>query len=105
MTALRTAALPPDPGLATVPASERHFYARTNAFGRFGMRLFEPQVMPNPHWHGHIEANFLHAATMIYDMNGDMIQVPEGRLCLFWAALPHRLVSVQPTGSAPPSTA
>ena len=66
------------------------------------MRLFEPQVMPNPHWHGHIEANSLHAATMIYDMNGDMIQVPEGRLCLFWAALPHRLVSVQPTGSAPP---
>ncbi len=25
---------------------------------RFGIRIFEPVVMPQPHWHGHIELNF-----------------------------------------------
>lgn len=85
-----------------VPATERRFYSRTAAFGRFGMRLFEPQVMAQPHWHGHIEANFLAGATMIYDVNGMELEVPEGRLAVFWATVPHQLTRITPTGTARP---
>lgn len=88
--------------LTTVPATDRHFYSRSNAFGRFGMRLFVPQIMPQPHWHGHIEANFLTGARMTYDMNGNVLEIPEGRLAIFWATVPHQLTTIQPTSDARP---
>lgn len=74
-----------------VPSTERHFYSKTQAFGRFGMRLFAPQVMPAPHWHGHIEANFLTDGAMIYDIDGEEVVIPARHLVLFWASVPHRL--------------
>jgi AraC family transcriptional regulator, melibiose operon regulatory protein len=89
----------PDTGAA--PSTERRFYANTRAFGRFGMRLFEPKIMEAPHWHGHIEANFLIHARMSYDVDGDPIEVPEGRLVLFWAGTPHRLTSIARTDPEP----
>lgn len=89
-------------GQDTVPATDRHFYSRTNAFGRFGMRLFEPQIMPQPHWHGHIEANFLVHAAMTYDVNGQQLEIPEGRLAVFWATVPHQLVRITPISSDKP---
>ncbi len=82
--------------LGSAPSHERRFYASNRAFGRFGMRIFEPQVMPQPHWHGHIEANFAIDMTMIYDMDGQIVDVPPNRLVLFWAGIPHCLTSVQP---------
>jgi AraC family transcriptional regulator, melibiose operon regulatory protein len=85
-----------EPRLGSVANHERHFYASNRAFGRFGMRIFEPQVMPQPHWHGHIEANFATEMTMIYDVDGQMVNVPANRLVLFWAGIPHCLTSVQP---------
>lgn len=84
------------------PAHERHFYAANRAFGRFGMRIFEPQVMAKPHWHGHIEANYSLHHTMDYDVDNEAIHVPEGRLTIFWAGIPHRLNAVTPTDSQPP---
>ncbi|QQA42792.1 helix-turn-helix domain-containing protein [Pelagovum pacificum] len=91
--------------LKGVPSHERHFYALTRAIGRFGMRLFEPSVMDAPHWHGHVEGNFITGATMIYDVDGVRVHVPEGRLILFWAGLPHQLVEVTPTGTGTPRLA
>lgn len=86
-----------------VPAShERHFYATTQAFGRFGMRIFSPQEMPSAHWHGHVEANFLTGAEMTYLFDGEELRVPERTLALFWAGMPHQLTQVVPTGAAEP---
>lgn len=31
---------------APVPRPDRRFYAQTQAFGRFGIRWFDPQIMP-----------------------------------------------------------
>jgi len=83
------------------PSHERHFYALTRAVGRLGMRIFTPYVMDAPHWHGHVEANFLTGASMTYVIDGEVIVVPPGQLVLFWAGIPHQLTHVTPTGNGP----
>ena len=35
-----------------MPRPDRSFYAQTKAFGRFGIRWFDPQVMVAEHYHG-----------------------------------------------------
>jgi AraC family transcriptional regulator, melibiose operon regulatory protein len=82
----------------TAPDHDRHFYSTQRAFGRFGIRIFEPVVMPRPHWHGHIEANFALGHRMEYDFDSRRIEVPPDRLVLFWAGTPHRLTGIRPTG-------
>ena len=85
------------------PAShERHFYATPQAFGRFGMRIFAPLEMPVAHWHGHVEANILTGAEMVYLFDGEEVRVPEGALALFWAGMPHQLVRIEPRAGAEP---
>jgi AraC family transcriptional regulator, melibiose operon regulatory protein len=82
----------------SVPSHERHFYAANRAFGRFGIRIFEPVIMPQPHWHGHIEANFAIDLTMEYNIDGRTILVPANRLVIFWAGIPHQLTVVDRAG-------
>lgn len=77
---------------------DRHFYSQNRAFGRFGIRIFEPVVMPQPHWHGHVEANFTTNFQMTYDFDGTRLVVPEHRLVLFWAGVPHQLTGIEPSG-------
>ena len=84
-----------------VPNHDRHFYSRNRAFGRFGIRIFEPELMPLPHWHGHVELNFAMNFQMDYDFDGTSLTVPEGRLVLFWAGVPHQLTGITPLGNAP----
>lgn len=84
-----------------VPNHDRHFYSRNRAFGRFGIRIFEPELMPLPHWHGHVELNFAMNFQMDYDFDGTSLTVPEGRLVLFWAGVPHQLTGITPQGDAP----
>lgn len=81
---------------------DRHFYSVSRAFGRFGMRIFAPRTMDAPHWHGHVEANFIIGARMIYDVDGDRVEVPENRFVIFWAGIPHQLTHVLPTGNGSP---
>lgn len=81
--------------------AERRFYAGSRAIGRFGMRIFDAHVMPAPHWHGHVEANFVSGGSMAYLVEGEEVEVPEGRLTLFWAGIPHQLVRLAPSGAAP----
>lgn len=88
--------------LNAAPSHERHFYSANRAFGRFGMRIFEPQTMAKPHWHGHVEANFALHHSMDYDVDNQPIVVPAGRLAVFWAGVPHRLHSITRTDDQPP---
>lgn len=88
----------PDP----IRNHERHFYKSTDAFGRFGMRLFEPLCMDTAHWHGHIELNHVSNASMEYLIDGERVCVPAGRLAMFWAGVPHQLVDIKRTGRAKP---
>jgi AraC family transcriptional regulator, melibiose operon regulatory protein len=78
-----------------VSSHERHFYASNRAFGRFGMRIFDPMVMPQPHWHGHVEANFAVDFEMVYDVDGQPLTIPPNRLVLFWAGIPHQLTGIR----------
>ena len=69
-------AKPREKATAPVPRPDRQFYSQLQAFGRFGMRWFDPQIMPAEHSHGHIELNWLTAGGMDYVMDGRPISVP-----------------------------
>jgi AraC-like DNA-binding protein len=73
----------------------RAISAQTQVFGRFGMRIFRPQLMESAHWHGHAEVNFLKSATMTYDIDGVDITIPPSTPVIFWAGVPHRLKEVR----------
>lgn len=85
-----------------VPRPDRKFYASTAAFGRFGMRWFDPQLMPKEHFHGHIELNWLTAGSMDYVIDGHAVSVPGNRLVMFWAGIPHQTIAIDrgPGGDA-----
>lgn len=90
------------PAKAPVPPPDRRFYATTSAFGRFGMRWFDPQIMPAEHFHGHIELNWLTAGSMDYVFDGRPVSVPCERLIMFWAGIPHQTVALDkgPSGDS-----
>jgi AraC-like DNA-binding protein len=79
---------------APVPRPDRNFYAQTKAFGRFGMRWFDPQTMPEAHFHGHIELNWLTAGEMDYVFDNGSAKIPSQRLIMFWAGIPHRTTAI-----------
>jgi len=81
---------------APLPVSrpDRRFYANTAAFGRFGVRWFDPQIMPAEHSHGHIELNWLTAGGMDYIFDGRPVSVPSERLVMFWAGIPHQTLGL-----------
>jgi AraC-type DNA-binding domain-containing proteins len=76
------------------PRPDRSFYSSGKAFGRFGIRSFAPQIMPQPHSHGHIEFNWLTHGTMDYVFDGGPVTVGAGRLVAFWAGIPHQTVGL-----------
>jgi AraC family transcriptional regulator, melibiose operon regulatory protein len=84
-----------------VPSHDRHFYSHLRAFGRFGIRIFDPVLMPRSHWHGHIEANFAANFRMSYEIDGTRLTLPENRLILFWAGVPHQLTGIERVGDGP----
>ncbi|WP_421760305.1 helix-turn-helix domain-containing protein [Devosia sp.] len=87
-------ARPREKAAAPVPRPDRQFYAQTQAFGRFGIRWFDPQIMPHEHLHGHIELNWLTDGSMDYVIDGRPIRVPSQRLVMFWAGIPHQTVAL-----------
>jgi AraC-like DNA-binding protein len=80
------------------PRPDRSFYSSGKAFGRFGIRSFAPQIMPQPHSHGHIEFNWLTRGTMDYAFDGGPVTVGDGRLVAFWAGIPHQTVDLRDIG-------
>jgi AraC-like DNA-binding protein len=89
-----SSAKPKEKAVAPVPRPDRRFYAQTAAFGRFGVRWFDPQVMPTEHFHGHIELNWLTSGSMDYVFDGRPVSIPSERLIMFWAGIPHQTRSV-----------
>ena len=90
----------PAPGQPPVPRPDRRFYAKVKAFGRFGIRWFQPQLMQMEHWHGHIEFNWLTKGSMDYVFDGGPISVGANRLIAFWAGIPHQTVGLHDTEEA-----
>ncbi|MCW3061854.1 MAG: transcriptional regulator, AraC family [Capsulimonas sp.] len=54
-----------------------------------------PTVMPQYHRHQQIELNFLPQGSMTYLFAGVQRTAPTGRLAVFWAAFPHRVIHVE----------
>jgi AraC family transcriptional regulator, melibiose operon regulatory protein len=50
--------------------------------------------MDAPHWHGHVEINALSGASMIYDFDGNQVQLQNGTVAIFWAGVPHRSMAI-----------
>ncbi|MFD1254972.1 Melibiose operon regulatory protein [Devosia equisanguinis] len=85
---------PPRP----TPRPDRRFYATGKAFGRFGIRAFAPQIMAQPHTHGHIEFNWLTQGEMDYVFDGGPVTVGPDRLIAFWAGIPHQTTDLRAVG-------
>lgn len=64
----------------------------------FGFQRHKPQLMPCSHWHGHIEINYLFNCSADYLINGKKISVPQGRMILFWASIPHQMIATKGEG-------
>lgn len=73
---------------------DRQFYAKSSAFGRFGIRWFSPVLMDAEHAHGHIEFNWLSAGSMRYTFDGRPVTIPAQRLVMFWAGIPHQTIGI-----------
>lgn len=64
----------------------------------FGFQRHKPQIMESSHWHGHIEVNYLYGCSADYLINGKKISVPEGRMIIFWASIPHQMIASEGDG-------
>lgn len=65
--------------------------------GDFYAERHVPEPMGQAHWHDHIELNLLLAGGMTYLFNGTRISIGANRVHLFWAAVPHQVIAVEPT--------
>lgn len=54
--------------------------------------------MDDPHYHGHIEVNFLIECHADYSLNGSVISIPQARLAMFWANIPHIMDNLKGDG-------
>ncbi|MGV3613775.1 MAG: helix-turn-helix domain-containing protein [Fimbriimonas sp.] len=55
-----------------------------------------PMPMPGAHAHLEVELNYVCQGRMTYQLAGGWVELAEGTLGAFWAALPHRLLEVDP---------
>lgn len=65
-----------------------------SAYQRMEIELRTPEAMPMPHWHGQVEVNIPFDGNVEYLINGEKISVEQGHITIFWACVPHRLISV-----------
>jgi len=64
--------------------------------GAFYAERHVPEPMGQAHWHDHVELNLLLAGGMTYLFNGTRISIGANRVHLFWAAVPHQVIAVEP---------
>lgn len=63
-------------------------------YQRMEIELRTPETMLIPHWHGQVEVNIPFDGNVEYLINGEKISVEQGHITIFWACVPHRLISV-----------
>lgn len=56
----------------------------------------QARAMPADHAHGDVEINFSQTGRFRYVLGGEVVTIPPGRVGVFWAALPHRLLQLTP---------
>ncbi len=54
------------------------------------------QPMAGAHYHQEVELNYAFAGAVTYLHRGALRRLPAGRLAVFWGAVPHSLVAVEP---------
>jgi len=55
-----------------------------------------PAVMDRAHWHMHLELVYCGGRNVHYVIGTDYVTLERGDLCLFWAAIPHRVSGNSP---------
>jgi AraC family transcriptional regulator, melibiose operon regulatory protein len=53
--------------------------------------MVEP--MAEAHWHDHVELNVITRGGMTYLINGGQVNLSQGAIYCFWAAVPHQVIS------------
>jgi AraC family transcriptional regulator, melibiose operon regulatory protein len=51
------------------------------------------EPMPEAHWHDHVELNVVTRGGMTYLINGRQVNLNQGAIYCFWAAVPHQVIS------------
>jgi len=59
----------------------------------FTCELWTPEPMQRADRHNEIELNLLKRGSLTYLLGGNTVTIPAGRLAVFWAAIPHQIVS------------
>ncbi len=53
-----------------------------------------PEILPGKHSHYAMELNFVCEGTLAYSIEHKYLQIPPGRLVLFWGGVPHEPVEI-----------
>lgn len=66
-------------------------------FSDLGLALWygQPSLMDTAHRHNEIEINFLESGAMHYWLGRGRVEIPQQRLLIFWASIPHQLVYLE----------
>jgi AraC family transcriptional regulator, melibiose operon regulatory protein len=59
----------------------------------FTCELWTPVPMKRADRHNEIELNLLKQGSLTYLLGGNTVTIPAGRLAIFWAAIPHQIIS------------
>lgn len=59
----------------------------------FTCELWTPVPMKRADRHNEIELNLLKQGSLTYLIGGNTVTIPAGRLAVFWAAIPHQIIS------------
>jgi AraC-like DNA-binding protein len=62
-------------------------------FGLMSQRVVA-RIRSQPHRHQEVELNFIEQGALTYLFGGRQIALQAGNLAVFWAAIPHRIVSI-----------
>jgi AraC family transcriptional regulator, melibiose operon regulatory protein len=54
---------------------------------------WEPAPMKRPDRHNEVELNLLERGSLTYLLGGNTVTIPARRLAVFWAAIPHQIIS------------
>ncbi|MBC7783454.1 MAG: helix-turn-helix domain-containing protein [Burkholderiales bacterium] len=65
-------------------------------FAPYGLTVerWTPTLMQRPDRHNEVEVNFLERGSLTYLLGGRKVTVQSGRLTVFWAAIPHQIISM-----------